>query len=173
MPQDTEGGCTGSGRFHTWDATGSVERGAPLRRLDTFELKQGTLDPVNGEKQVGNVFCGAHWFSVRDNVVAIGMYGAGTRFLDVSDPRDIRQVGFWVGADQMTWAAYWVPGSDGIVYTADLQRGIDVLRFTPPKAGTTYRAPAPMTTPGRALRFDVRPREVSAYGYACLLATPR
>jgi hypothetical protein len=165
--------CSGAGRFHTWDATGSVENGTPLRRLDTFELSQGTLDPVKGDKQLGDVFCGAHWFTVRDNVVAIGMYGAGTRFLDVSDPRDIRQVGFWFTADQETWAAYWVPGSDGVVYTADVERGFDILRFTKPKAGTTYMAPAPVRTKGAHLRFDVRPREESAFGYACLLAVPR
>ena len=163
--------CGGAGRFHTWDATGSIENGAPLRRLDTFELSDGTLDPAKGDKQEGDVFCGAHWFTVRDNIVAIGMYGAGTRFLDVSNPRDIRQVGFWFTADQETWAAYWVPGSTGVVYTVDLERGIDILRFTSPKAGTVYKAPAPVST-GRHLRFDLVPRERSAYGYACPLVLP-
>jgi hypothetical protein len=171
MPEDTVGGCKGSGRFHTWDATGSIEKGAPLRRLDTFTLKEATIDPVKGEKQLGNVFCGAHWFTVRDNIVAIGMYGAGTRFLDVSDPRDIRQVGFWFTADQETWAAYWVPGSDGIVYTADVERGIDVLRFSKPRPGVTFKAPAPVRTPGAPLRFDVAPDP--QWGSVCLVATPR
>jgi hypothetical protein len=164
-----DGECGGAGRFHTWDATGSVENGTPLRRLDTFTLSEGTLDPEKGDKQVGDAFCGAHWFTVRDNVVAIGMYAAGTRFLDVSNPRDIRQVGFWFTADQETWASYWVPGSNGVVYSVDLERGIDILRFTSPKRGTRYLAPAPVRT-GR-LHFDVTPRERSAYGYACPLVT--
>jgi hypothetical protein len=173
MPQDAAGGCTGAGRFHTWDATGSVQNGTPLRRLDTFTLKDTTLDPQTGDKQVGNVFCGAHWFTVRDNIVAIGMYGAGTRFLDVSDPRDIKQVGFWFTADQLTWAAYWVPGSNGLVYTADVERGIDILRFKPARDGETFKAPAPVRTRNPKLRFDVRPSSESARGYACLVATPR
>lgn len=174
MPGDAAGGCTGSGRFHTWDATGSIENGTPLRRLDTFTLKEATLDPVKGDKQMGNVFCGAHWFTVHKNVVAIGMYGAGTRFLDVSDPRDIKQVGFWFTADQLAWAAYWVPGSNGIVYTADVERGIDILRYKPPsRDGEAIKAPAPIRTPGAKLRFDVRPSANSAKGYACLTATPR
>jgi hypothetical protein len=169
---DADGECGGAGRFHTWDATGSIEKGTPLRRLDTFTLEEGTLDPEKGEKQVGTVFCGAHWFTVRDNIVAIGMYAAGTRFLDVSDPRNIKQVGFWFTADQETWAAYWVPGSDGVVYTADLERGLDILKFTDPK-GATYKAPFPVRTNNPALKFDVRPRSESALGYACLLPVPR
>jgi hypothetical protein len=172
IPGDLVGGCKGSGRFHTWDATGSVQNGTPLRRLDTFTLEEATLDPKAGDKQMGTALCGAHWFTVEKNIVAIGMYGAGTRFLDVSDPRDIKQVGFWFTADQQTWAAYWVPGSDGIVYTADVERGIDVLRFRKPAAGVTYKAPAPVRT-GAKMLFDVRPTAETAKGYACLTATPR
>lgn len=170
---DPTGNCKGAGRFHTWDATGSVQNGTPLRRLDTFTLKDGTVSPEKGDKQQGAVLCGAHWFTVRNNIVAIGMYGAGTRFLDVSDPRDIKQVGFWFTADQLSWGAYWVPGSNGVVYTADVERGIDILKFTKPKAGQTYLAPAPIRTKNAPLRFDVRPREESAFGYACPLVTPK
>jgi hypothetical protein len=159
------GDCSNAGRFHTFDATGSVEQGTPLRPLDTFSLKEGTIDPMGGEKQVGDVYCGAHWFTVRDNVVALAMYGAGTRFLDVSDPRDIRQVGYFVSADQETWASYWVPGAQGVVYSVDLERGIDVLRYSPPAPGVPLLAPAPVR---HHLSF-LRPREDSAYGYACPL----
>jgi hypothetical protein len=163
---DADGNCGGAGRFHTWDATGSVEKGAPLRRLDTFTLSRGTLDPKKGDRQAGTVFCGAHWFTVRNNIVAIGMYGAGTRFLDVSNPRDIRQVGFWFTADQETWASYWVPGSTGVVYSVDLERGVDILKFTKPAAGTTFLAPAPVRTSKR-LQFGLRPR--AGLGWACPL----
>lgn len=168
---DIDGQCGGAGRFHTWDATG-FKNGAPLRKLDTFTLKEATLDPVKGEKQVGTAFCGAHWFTVKNNIVAIGMYAAGTRFLDVSNPRDIKQVGFWFTPDQETWAAYWVPGTD-IVYTADVERGIDILRYSKSAKAKPVMAPAPVKTPGAALRFDVRPRAESALGYACLVAVPR
>ena len=169
---DADAQCGGAGRFHTWDATGSIEKGTPLRRLDTFTLSEGTLDPVKGERQIAQVFCGAHWFTVKKNIVAIGMYGAGTRFLDVSDPRDIKQVGFWFAPDQQAWAAYWVPGSN-VVYTADVERGIDILKydFTKKPSGPVM-APAPVRTNAK-LHFDVRPREESALGYACLRATPR
>ncbi|MCA1822847.1 MAG: LVIVD repeat-containing protein [Mycobacteriales bacterium] len=163
---DTGGGaaeCSGAGRFHTWDATGSTATGAPLRKLDTFTLSEGTLDPIKGDRQVATPFCGAHWFTVQDNIVAIGMYDAGTRFLDVSDPRKIRQVGFFFSADQETWASYWVPGSN-IAYSVDLERGLDILQYkgTPP-AGTVYRAPAPVRTKPTFLRPS------PTLGYACPL----
>ena len=45
------------------------------------------------------------------------------------NPRNIRQVGYYLPADGATWAAYWVPGSEDLVYTADVTRGIDVLRI--------------------------------------------
>ncbi len=164
--QGQVGECHNAGRFHTFDATGSVESGTPLRRLDTFTLAEGTLEPTRGEKQFGDVYCGAHWFTVHGNVVALAMYGAGTRFLDVSNPRDIRQVGYFVSADQETWASYWVPGHDNLVYSVDLERGVDILRYTAPQApSTTYLAPAPVRT---HLDF-LAPREDSAYGYACPL----
>lgn len=55
-----------------------------------------------------------------------------------------------------------MPGSDGIVYTADVERGIDILRFAKPKAGATFMAPAPVRTNSAKLRFGVRPRSQSA-----------
>ena len=63
------------------------------------------------------------------------------RFLDVRDPKDIRQVGYYLPADGATWAAYWVPGAKDLVYTADPARGIDVLRIGDLKAAATVTAP--------------------------------
>jgi len=155
--------CDGQGRFHTFDATGSVERGAPLKVLDTFKLAEGTLDPVAGERAVGTLFCSAHWFTVKHNIVAIGWYAAGTRFLDISNPRDIRQVGYAVSVDQETWASYWVPGSSNIVYSIDLERGLDVLRFTPTMSG--HKAPAPRRTKASFLQPNAA--LPGALAYAC------
>jgi hypothetical protein len=157
--------CEGQGRFHTFDATGSVTKGEPLELLDTFKLAEGTLDPVAGERALGTVFCSAHWFTVKDNIVAIGWYGAGTRFLDISDPRDIRQVGYAVSVDQQTWASYWVPGSDNIVYSVDVERGLDVLRFTPEPDRKQHKAPAPKRTKTSFLAPN--PALLGGLAYAC------
>jgi hypothetical protein len=56
----------------------------------------------------------------------MAFYRQGTRFLDVRDPRNIRQIGFYRPLDADTWAAYWRPG--GYVFVADVLRGVDVLR---------------------------------------------
>jgi len=40
--------------------------------------------------------CSAHYFDERDGIVAQGWYQQGTRFLDVSDPTDIRQIGYFI-----------------------------------------------------------------------------
>jgi hypothetical protein len=79
--------------------------------------------------------CSAHWFTVKGNIVAIGMYGHGTRFLDVSDPMNIKQVGHFVVpanasqgiAANNSWAAYF---HGDYVYVADTRRGVDVIQFT-------------------------------------------
>lgn len=162
--------CDGQGRFHTFDASGALKDGQPLRRLDTFKVTEGTMSPQNGERAEGTVFCSAHWFTVKDNIVAIGWYGAGTRFLDVSNPYDIRQVGYYLSPDQETWASYWVPGSD-VVYSVDLERGLDIMKFTKPPAGTTYLAPAPVRTPGKISFLRERPN--SPYALACPTIAPR
>ena len=55
------------------------------------------------------VNCSSHWFEVSEGLVAVGWYEQGTRFLDVHNPRDIRQVGFYLPANGSTWGAYWSP----------------------------------------------------------------
>jgi hypothetical protein len=77
------------------------------------------------------VNCSSHWFEVSKDLVAVGWYEQGTRFLDVHDPRNIRQVGFYLPANGSTWAAYWSPTDPrrSIVYTADAYLGVDVLRI--------------------------------------------
>jgi hypothetical protein len=73
-------------------------------------------------------FCSAHYFDVDGSLVSYAWYGEGTRFLDVSDPANPRQVAYWRPDDTLVWAAYL---HNGYVYTADHVRGIDVLKLTP------------------------------------------
>jgi len=60
-------------------------------------------------------------------VLAYAFYGQGTRFLDVTDPKDIRQVGYYRPNGASTWAPYF---HGGLVYVADNSRGVDIVRFT-------------------------------------------
>ena len=105
-----------------------------------------------------------------------GWYEQGTRFLDVSNPRDIRQVGFWIPQKNVTWGARLPPGPTGeIVYALDHPRGIDVLRVkrrsaarevTPPPDTSGAAAPPlcatrPSTT-GQSCASRRGPRQAEA-----------
>lgn len=103
----------------------------------TARLK--ALDTWTPEAQDGSTGCASsHYFASRgDGITVNAFYTQGVRFLDTRNPRDIKQVGYFVNPDANTWAAYW---HDGYVFVTDLQRGIDVLRFD---GGTrAVRAPA-------------------------------
>ena len=56
----------------------------------------------------------------------------------MSDPRHIRQIGYYRPDDADTWAPY---PHDGYIYVADFQRGVDVLRFTGRVGDPTRGAP--------------------------------
>ena len=84
--------------------------------------------------------CSAHWFTVKGSIVALGNYEQGTRFLDISDPTNPQQVGWFrvpaqaadaaAGTPEIlssdTAGAYW---HGKYVYIADYQRGIDIIKI--------------------------------------------
>ena len=62
-----------------------------LRNLDSFVIE---VDPSR------TTLCSAHYFDERGGLVAQGWYEGGTRFLDVTNPADIKQVGYWIPAQE-------------------------------------------------------------------------
>jgi len=131
--------CKGSGKLVTYGLGGTYNgRGWGSTKADPFRMK--VLDTWTPEKQAGSTGCdSAHYFDDRgDGLLAMAFYAQGTRFLDVRNPRDIRQLGFYRPDDANTWAAYWRPG--GYVFVADLVRGVDVLKIG--KLQNTVAAPA-------------------------------
>ena len=158
------GGDAGEGSFSTWhvpyldaaqyDADNPTKKTgngtiAPLDSWNTEILDTGTRTPLGG-------LCSAHYFTVNDaGFVAQGWYQQGTRILDVRNPADIKQVGYFFGGGSEVWIPYFVPeyGADGkqtgnstdIIYTNDVVRGIDVLKFTPP--ATTPADTEPVEAP--------------------------
>src|SRR5688500_7229166 len=83
------------------------------------------------------VMCAAHYFDIQQNVVAQGWYEQGLRLLDVSDPADIRQVGYFIPPNAESWAAYFPPTDETgrIVYMLDVSLGLAVLEFDRPTEG--------------------------------------
>jgi uncharacterized repeat protein (TIGR01451 family) len=124
--------CEGAGQLETW----KIGPDGILRNLDSFVVE---VDPSR------TTLCSAHYFDERGGLIAQGWYEAGTRFLDVTNPADIKQVGYWIPARNVTWSAYYAPTDPKgeIVYSIDTTRGVDVIKIdrsrpdtsTPPPGG--------------------------------------
>ena len=207
---NTTGPTRGTGRcgeyegaFSTWyipylDAQRYAEQnpaGANLASADRKAYGKGSIAPMDlwqtellasGTGTPAGAFCSAHYFDYNQNgIVAQGWYQQGTRFLDVRDPANIKQVGYFFTGALETWGAYWVPEYDAngvqtgkktdLVYTNDAIRGIDILRFdfdslTAPEEQDPVEAPilpqwlAPAgTVPASA--------PSTKFGYLCRVAT--
>jgi hypothetical protein len=93
-----------------------------------------------------------------DGVMAYAFYGQGTRFLDVSNPKDIRQIGYYRPSQTNTWAPYWYRG---LVYIADQTRGVDILRFTGDAEDPIVPEPPPPAEPLVQVPMDGK------LGYLC------
>lgn len=155
------GGCRGQGKFETWAISNRI---GAMRPLDTWMTELNASD----SKAAFAINCSSHWFDASKNLVSVGWYEQGTRFLDVHDPRNIRQVGFHIPANGSTWAAYWSPTDPtrSIVYTADAYLGVEVLRIdrrADLSTMPTVTAPIPAAWTTAAPTYE--PADV--WGFAC------
>ncbi len=148
-------------------------------------VEVGSYDAPRGADDSGPLssLCSSHWFAINANkVVADAWYGAGVRFLDLSDPTKPRPIGMWAGDSTIASQAQFVPGRPDLVYVADYERGLDVLkldnagkgaRTTSPRdekaVSATPSAPLPgVAVPG--LTFPVNPVTLHAhedFGWMC------
>lgn len=161
----SNGLCDDDGQFQTgWLHT--VAGKPVIERIGAFKIGQGQL--TQGKKPLGAVACSSHWFDWHDNVIADAWYEQGLRFLDVSDPRNIRQIGYFMPAVTENWMALYREVSSGptaglYVYTFDVARGIDVLLFTG-KAGDKPQLAPRWNSSG--VTFS---KPSPQWGYACRL----
>ncbi|WP_349409826.1 hypothetical protein [Pseudalkalibacillus sp. SCS-8] len=144
------GTCEDEGSFQTWH----------LQSLNEFEgTGGGTIEPGSGsiepldswnskilgteEQTKAGFICSAHYSSYHEEgFVSIGYYQQGVRILDVRDPTDIKQVGYWFTGVQEVWGAQWIGARDidgqmtgehtKYVYAYDPTRGLDILEVTFP-----------------------------------------
>lgn len=153
------GNCNGQSEVTTHSFRRTATGTYALTQLDGWDVTLGTqLD----NKPIVATFCSSHWLDVKDDLLAVGWYEQGTRILDVSDPTNLRQVGYFMPAETQTWGAYFneVPGDGLYIYSIDLLRGIDVLRFDRSAADATVLAPR-LNPTNPALAPDER------FGWAC------
>ena len=180
--------CEGAGSFQTWGITDKrTSTGAQkMVLLDLYETELNSLVEGRGWAPVTGL-CSAHYFDERDGLVAGGWYEEGTRFLDVTDPAGIRQVGYWVPTKGETWSVVFAPTdpTGSIVYALDFARGIDVLRInrsdqrtrraavrrTWLKRSARRRAGAPRSPGVGGARTGLSRR--SQFGFVCRLPTQR
>jgi len=110
------------GRFQIW----RIDRDA--KRLVPVSLFQKRIP--------GIPVCSSHWMDVNAHqVVADSFYEGGVRFLDVSDRRVMRQVGWFRPSDGGAAQVVYVPGRPDLVYVSDFYRGLDVVRIDGGGAG--------------------------------------
>lgn len=133
--------CATAGSFQTWhvstlDGTPGAIR--PLDRINPVDTGEGVATPHQA-------FCSAHWFDYHSSgIVAQGYYEGGLRLIDVRDPENLKEYGYFASGLSEVWDAYWVPDRNkngaatgrktNIVYTADLVRGLDVLTVDLPSS---------------------------------------
>jgi hypothetical protein len=168
----TRPGCNGQGSVQTWQikpGEHNSDGSTKLALLDMWTTELNELSTQTG-RSPATVMCSAHWFDEDRGLLAQGWYDQGVRFMDVSHPRDIRQVGYWVTSG-MFWAAYYAPTDPKreIVYALDIENGIDVLHIDRGKAAAsmrTVRAPIPSAWTGAGTR---KLRASPTWGFACPL----
>jgi hypothetical protein len=156
------GSCHGQGKFQTWDIGGAAS-GRPMKLLNQWKTEVQGTPFISGNKAPVTANCSSHWFEESKGVAAVGWYEQGTRLLDVRNPRSIKQIGYWLPPNAVTWGAYWL--TDDLVYTADVGRGIDVLRVNR-KATAPVVAPIRASWLGAAPRFDLT-KATARWGWAC------
>ena len=116
--EDFDGTCDQMGRLVLSDITDSAA-GEPA---------------VNStpETAVESTECSAHYFELRKSALAQAWYAQGLRVIDVSDARDVRQVGYFRVAtgdaetDSLSWDVAW---RGNLIYLFDMNRGIEILRL--------------------------------------------
>lgn len=159
--------CSGAGRFEVYRYSASS-----ISHVSNYSLTPASGLYTNGAGPLG-LLCSAHWFDYRAdrNMIAIGWYMQGVRFLDVSDPASVQQIGYWLAPDTTASAAYFHPQDRSIVYVADYSRGVDILRVCPERCPLGGGV-------GPAGSFSARPTpglEYSAgrFGWSCAIVAPK
>ncbi|ALG08991.1 LVIVD repeat-containing protein [Kibdelosporangium phytohabitans] len=123
-------GCAGDGVLVIASLKGSYNgegwRSTPdkpfrLKTIGSWSVAgQEGSDPASGD-------CSAHYFDVEGKILVQSFYAQGTRFIDISDPTNPRQIAYHRPGDGRSWYPAW---HKGYVFVADNLRGIDILKLS-------------------------------------------
>ena len=105
-----------------------------MKALDTFHPFIDTPETANPAAG-----CSAHYFEIEGSTLGAGWYGQGLRLVDISNARDVRQVGYYRvtgtrrrdNPSSNSWdMAFKSDRRKGdYVYLFDMSRGVEVLRM--------------------------------------------
>ena len=167
--EDYSPGCDADGSLQVW----KIDRLARRLRFVSMWDAPKDADADRGALEQTS-YCSSHWFSINSSkIVADGWYGAGVRFLDLSNPRKPRPVGIWAGDSTTASQAIFAPGHPDVVYVPDYVRGLDVISIK--NAGKKARTVTDKdtsrvgtsTVPG--LAFTVKLVPSKKWGWSCLV----
>lgn len=141
---------------------------------DPFRLETvSTWSPFDQEGYVEtSSFCSAHYFDMKDGILAYAFYDQGTRFVDISDPTNPIQVGYFRPDATNVWAPYF---HGDHVYVADHVRGIDILKLNAGAQRASERR-AEVHAPAKSARAQAFGQLLKSQfaadpqlGYACMI----
>ena len=131
--------CGSSGKIvlsdltDSWGGEGSANSTLdhPYRMQALYSFHPFVDTPETANPDLG---CSAHYFEIRASTLAGGWYGQGLRLLDISDARDVRQIGYYrvtgtsdSNPSSNSWDTEW--RNDRFVYLFDMSRGVEILRL--------------------------------------------
>ena len=155
--EDFTGPCENSGKIVLSDLSDSwggepaqhstLDDPYRMEPLDTFHPHIDT--PENDTNPAGG--CSAHYFEIEGSMLGAGWYGQGLRLLDISNARDVRQVGYYrvtgttpgsgENPSSNSWdMEFYDSGRRNkhgarYAYLFDMSRGVEILRLD---RGTGY-----------------------------------
>jgi hypothetical protein len=111
----------------------SLDQPYRLQPLDTFHPAEDAADTTSGA-DVEGIECSAHYFGLAGSTLGAAFYSQGLRLIDVSDVRDLRQVGYFrvEGTSEdnptsLSWDTAW--RDNELIYLFDMARGVEILRL--------------------------------------------
>jgi hypothetical protein len=86
-------------------------------------LQTGGIDPTLGQGCTVHIY----WQAPDENRLVVSWYGKGSRVVDFSNPARAKELGWFIPTGADTWSA---KPHNGYIFTGDIARGFDVLRYT-------------------------------------------
>jgi hypothetical protein len=113
-------------------------------------LQSGDIDPLLGQGCTVHIY----WQAPDENRLVVSWYGKGSRVVDYENPKRAKELGWFIPDGADTWSA---KPHNGYIFTGDIARGFDVLRYTGEDGERRPRCSAPRTRALRLRRVRTRP----------------